>query len=132
VVNEAICLATPPDNPTADTENQRLVIRHVARLSSSSQSTTTGTLSRAAAALRSGMEDAAQLELQSGERALMLNMYTAEVLQASAHVRRQRRRAVIRALRAGRETGRVLLEAPGAALASCLASLDGGAGDSWK
>jgi hypothetical protein len=135
VVNEAICLATPPDNPTADTENQRVIIRHIARLSStttSNQSTTSGTLSRAEAALRSGMEEAMQLELQSRERALMLNMYTAEVLQASAHVRRQRRRAVIRALRASRETGRALLEAPGAALASCLASFDGGAGDSWK
>jgi hypothetical protein len=134
VVNEAICLATPPDNPTADTENQRVVVRHVARPSTiaSNQSTTSGTLSRAAAALRSGMEETMQLELQSRERALMLNMYTAEVLQASGHVRRQRRRAVIRVLRASRETGRALLEAPGAALASCLASLDGGAADSWK
>jgi hypothetical protein len=85
--------------------------------------------------LRSSMEEAMQFELSARERALMLNMYTAEVLQASSHVRRQRRRAVIRALRASRDTGRVLLEAPAAALASCLASLDGSSGDSsrsWK
>lgn len=132
VVNEAICLATPPDNPTADTENQRVVIRHVARPISSAASTTSGTLSRAAATLRSSVEGAMQLELQSNERALMLNIYTAEVLQASSAVRRQRRRAVIRALRAGRDTGRALLEAPAAALASCLASLDGGSGGSSK
>lgn len=130
VVNEAICLATPPDNPTADTENQRVVIRHVARPTTSAASTTSGTLSRAAATLRSSVEGAMQLELQSNERALMLNIYTAEVLQASSAVRRQRRRAVIRAMRAGRDTGRALLEAPAAALASCLASLDGGSGGS--
>jgi hypothetical protein len=132
VVSEAICLATPPDNPTADTENQRVVVRHVARPNSSSSgvSTTSGTLSRAAGGLRSNMEEALQFELQSHERALMLNMYTAEVLQASSHVRRQRRRAVIRALRASRDTGRALLEAPAAAIASCLASLDGTTGDS--
>lgn len=132
VVSEAVCLATPPDNPT-ETENGGQVVRQLQGQSSNGRgsiSSVAGNRSAGvrAAALQSEAEDLAALEAHVCERTVMFNMYTAEVLQASADIRRQRRRAMVRAIRASRQTARAILAAPQVALASCLASLDGAVG----
>lgn len=105
LVSEAVCFATPPDNPGEG------------RWQSSS-----AMARRAAENAESGaaIEAVAVVEARDRRNQLLLS----EALQASADVRRQRRRALVRALRAGRKTARSLLEAPGTALAS-LASFDG-------
>ncbi|KAF8069682.1 rgt-1 [Scenedesmus sp. PABB004] len=100
LVDEAVCLATPSESPS-DQPSRRPA----------------GLVEHAARALRRGAPpDVAVAEAQA-ERVALAELYTAEVLQASAALRRQRRRAYVRALRAGRETVQAAL--------SSLASLDG-------
>lgn len=151
IVNEAVCLATPPDNPAENNSPLRQPqpassARPAATASRPSSSTgeqgagAGSTLSerlstaRTTARLRSSMGlEAAEELLQLEGAAATYSQYAAmmhanEVLQASAAVRRQRRRALIKLLRKTRQDTAAGLSAlqdsaPGQLLASISASI---------
>jgi len=132
VLNEAFCLATPPDNPAegpsspmrpvstrTNTEDAPQVFRGAAgRLQARSTSNV----------LDSEAEELLQLEAAAYQRMYMSAqaMYTTEALQASASVRRQRRRGLLRLLRNGRDmtssTLSVLQATPPAQLLASISS----------
>jgi hypothetical protein len=59
-------------------------------------------------------------EILAYQRTTVMDMYTAEVLQASAAIRRRRRRALVKALRAGKRSTQVLLTKPAEVLSSLV------------
>lgn len=107
MISEAACFATPPDNPAEG------------RLQSSSALVRRAAMDALGGRPQTEASWAAVDPGHAGSRQLL-----SEALEASSDIRRQRRRALVRALRVSRTTARSLLEAPGTALAS-LASLDG-------
>lgn len=69
------------------------------------------------------------LEVQACQRTAVFNMYTQEVLQASAAISRQRRKALLRALRASRDTSRSMLQGSAALLESLMSRDDCSVGE---
>eukprot|EP00775_Hariotina_reticulata_P009879 gene9879-10037_t len=106
-LTEAICLATPADAP----EEQSSILRQSTSFANTANA-------RTPTALQANTPSASQM--LTYQRATVMDMYTAEVLQASAAVRRRRRRALVKALRAGKRSTQVLLQKPVEALSSLV------------
>lgn len=149
VVNEAFCLATPHDNPTESGSPVRQLQQAGRAVSVRSSTNRTRSASEAEAlgptpnrlqprsdrsdpdssSLGSEIEEVLQLESAAATCQCTCSrtaMYAREVLQASAAVRRQRRRALMRMLREGRTltaTGLSALASIGSSISS-IASWD--------
>jgi len=109
VVNAAFCLATPPDNPAEDTESPMRPVSTRITTEDAPQ-VFRGTAGRLQARTTSSVLDSEAEELLQLEASAYQPVYMSahamcatEALQASASVRRQRRRVLLRLLRNGRD-----------------------------
>lgn len=78
----------------------------------------------------SDADELAYLETEACQRTALFHMHAQEVLQASRMVQRKRRRALLRAVRAGRSKAQALLQ-DSATVLSSLVSWDGEEDKQW-
>jgi hypothetical protein len=123
VVREALCLATPEDNPAERTNPVRPLQQLVPRSSSAGRFTVRPQQPRGSSSVLTQEAEFLQLEGAAATYGQYSStaFYASEALQASAAIRRQRRRGLLRMLREWRSltaTGLTLLAGISASIGS--------------